>query len=581
MAGNSTFTINGNKGEVLFEGNTAEVGGAVYVSAGAAVLMQGNKAGVSFSHNNAGRYGGALYAAGKVELNDNSFVSFADNSAEQGAAIYAESTAQVDICGNDSVTFTMTQEGNNPIYLNENAVLNLNNNGQVVFNTYTKPNHTALYAAAGAQVNMCGNVQVAVNECESSKAAVISCAGSLSIDANTGGVTVKDNAALGSDCGVIYLEGAAAAMSVSGNQGGVQISGNFALNGAGVIYADHADSVIRICNNTEVTVTENSVNGGAGAIHTAGSLYVCNNSGKVIFGNNSVYDEVTNTTVLNSINASQAYFSAAGGGSIELRDAISIGSNLHLNADADGVAQNGEIKFTGRYTDAYILTHAGNVLDRDASRFSSVEGTISLHAGSLTVESQAVLEAWKLIVDAGKDAVVSLSDGGILRVLGQVTMGEDTTLSAGLPDADMLRLTELAPAPASIDDLIRETDIAGVLQCGQLTLSTGSTYALYGGILDLGGAALNLEGTQNLTITGSNQAVQIGDEKVLLLFSGVTYCDASDAVLLYNGHSYTEENIIFDASRNVVYLTGIVPEPGTSVLTLTAFIGILLRRKRA
>ena len=579
MESGSSFTVQGNGGNVSFGGNTAEIGGAVYVKEKSSLSISDNTGGVQFSQNKATENGGAIYAAGTVELCRNGDVVFTDNVAKLGSAIYAAAGAQVSVLNNSSVSFASDLAKGNSIYLNDNVIFNLNNNGKVEFHIKTDTQTFTVYAAESTQLNMCGNEQVIIHECETINYAAIQSSGIININNNTAGVLIKDNSALLSNNGFIHLEGSGAAFSLSGNQGNIQIDNNFVSNGLGIICADHADSQISICNNqANVSITGNAVTGGGSStIHTAGTLYICNNAGKVIFGNNQIYDDSTNTVVLKSISADKAYLSAAVGDSVELRDAVFVQSELHVNANNSGKAQHGDVIFTGRYTDAYALEYPDNNVDKENSRLSTVSGTLTLHAGKLTVEHGAVLQAKQVIVESKKGAVVTLAAGGVLKTEQPLLIGQGTALVA---DAAALQLEDVAVVSTGMDDLVRNIFVAGTLQCGQLTLSAGSIYSLNGGILDLGESALCLDSAGIITIAGSSTPVTIDGEQVLLLFCGVNECSATDAVLAYHGNIYTEEHIVFDRERGLVYLSGVVPEPGTASLSLIALGLLMMRRKR-
>lgn len=579
MESGSSFTVQGNGGNVSFSGNTAEIGGAVYVKEKSSLSISDNTGGVQFSQNKATENGGAIYAAGTVELCRNGDVVFTDNVAKQGSAIYAAAGAQVSILNNSSVSFASDLAKGNSIYLNDNVIFNLSNNGKVEFHIKTDTHTFTVYAAESTQLNMCGNEQVIIHECETINNAAIQSSGIININNNTAGVLIKDNSALLSNNGFIHLEGSGAALSLSGNQGDIHIDNNFVSNGLGIICADHADSQISICNNqANVYITGNAVTGGGSStIHTAGTLYICNNAGKVIFGNNQIYDDSTNTVVLKSISADKAYLSAAAADSVELRDAVSVQSELHVNANSNGKVQHGDVIFTGRYTDAYALEYPDNNVDKENSRLSTVGGTLTLHAGKLTVEHGAVLQAKQVIVESKKGAVVTLAAGGVLKTEQPLLIGQGTALVA---DAAALQLEDVAVVSTGMDDLVRNIFVAGTLQCGQLTLSAGSIYSLNGGILDLGESALFLDSAGIITIAGSSTPVTIDGEQVLLLFCGVNECSSTDAVLAYHGNIYTEEHIVFDRERGLVYLSGVVPEPGTASLSLIALGLLMMRRKR-
>ncbi len=577
MESGSSFTLQGNGGDVSFSGNRADRGGAVYAEEKSGIFITDNTGGVLFSQNQATENGAALYAIGMVELSRNGDVVFTDNIAQLGSDIYAETGAQISILNNSSVSFVGSEDAEgNVIYLNSNVILDLNNNGEVLLNIKFDKFNTFVYAAESTQLNMCGNEQVIIKECEVFSNALIHSQGVININNNTAGVFITDN--MVQRQGIIYSDGAGAAFSLSGNQGDIYIKDNFVYSSRGIIWADHADSQISICDNqANVSIINNDITNGTSIIYTAGTLNVCNNAGKVVFGKNGIYNDSTNTVVLKSISADKAYFSAAVGDSVELRDAVTVQSELHINANYNGKAQQGEVIFTGRYTDAYALEYVNNIVDKENSRFSTVSGTLTLHAGKLTVEHEAVLQAKQVLVESNKGAVISLAAGGVLQTEQPLLIGQATALVA---DAAALQLEDVAVVSTGVDELPGNIVVAGILQCEQLTLSAGSIYKLNGGILDLGESALYLDSGGPIIIGGDSMPVTINGEQILLLFCGVNECSATDAVLAYRGNIYTEEHIVFDHERGLVYLSGVVPEPGTAALSLIALGILMLRRKR-
>ena len=73
-------------GQLIFDGNKAELGGAIYLPFGTKLLIIGN---VLFTHNRADKDGGAIYAQ-QTNISINNYmnrISFVNNTAENGGAI--------------------------------------------------------------------------------------------------------------------------------------------------------------------------------------------------------------------------------------------------------------------------------------------------------------------------------------------------------------------------------------------------------------------------------------------------------------------------------------------------------------
>ena len=605
MASSSSLVVQGNSGAVSFSGNTAIKGAGIYAEQGSLVSLADNANGVSFSHNaatdcggavyaagslfvsgndsvlfegNSADKGGAVYAVGAVEINHNGAVYFKDNEAASGSALYAETGARVNIIGNDSLSFSSANSvnANTLVYLRADAELNLCDNDRVSFAAET--NSSLLYGEPGGTVNISRNAAVDISNCETISGGVFQLSGSLCIDDNTGAVSLSDNAALTVSGGVICLEGSGSSLSLSGNRGVIRINNNYAGKSGAFVYAGDTGSSVRICDNADVAVSGNAARDGAGAIDTAGSLHIRNNSGKVIFGNNSVYDDASNTMVLKSIRAGQSCFSAADGGSLEFRDAVSIGGSLELNADYNNSEQRGEIVFTGQYVEQYALLYADNNVAQDVSRHSVVEGDISLLNGTLKVADYAVLQGESLSVQSGENALLVLSGGGRISVSESVLFGDDTMLQSGADEGAALQPGLTAASPEA---LIRATPVCGMLDCPELTLADGSSYSLYGGILDLSGALLRFAEGALINLSGINTPVQVGEDNILLLFSGVSEFEVSNVTLNFYGQSYGDECLVFDAEESVVYLrVAAIPEPTSAMLSLAGITLLMMRRRR-
>ena len=100
-----------------FEGNTAENGGAIYVTAESNLTLNA----CTFIGNNAARHGGAIYASGSnLVLSDN---MFSGNTAGDGGAMYVTAESSVTISDN---AFTHNRAGGNggAVY-SEESIINI------------------------------------------------------------------------------------------------------------------------------------------------------------------------------------------------------------------------------------------------------------------------------------------------------------------------------------------------------------------------------------------------------------------------------------------------------------------------
>lgn len=587
FSANSTGSIS-NNGDVSFENNSATYGAGLF-AAGTVGLSHNEH--VAFQNNTATAYGAGIYATSQVLINGNSSVLFSGNEAQKGSAIYAASGSLVDIYDNNGdVKFTNNElstgdTSTGAIHLYNGATLKLRDNVAVVFES-GKNGRGVLYGESGSSAHLSGNITVTISDNETMQTSIIRTAGALYLHDNTGNVELNNNSALQASGAVFTLEGSSALLSVCGNSGSITAAGNYATKAGGFIRAESGSHIL-ICDNADVTITGNSSRSGAAAIDSSGSIHIRNNAGKVIFGNNGVYDDESAQTTLSSLRADTAQFSAAEGYSVEFRDSIIISPAnegtpaLVLNADykdSSGTThkQGGDIIFTGADT-----INANASVDAAASRHSKINGATTLHNGRLIVTQQAMLEGDSLSTTEHSGATVVLSQGGYLNQ-SDVNISTGTTLQAGDADTSLL----LASPPMIVEtlqQLVEHTTVCGYFGGSTLTLQNGSSYAMYGGILDLYGGRLNLSaGTGAITLSSTIAPTLVEEEYVLLLFTGVNNLSYNEDILFtYNGHEYGAEHLSYSSDERAVYLRNvIIPEPATSALCFLALSALISRRKR-
>ena len=100
----------GVRGDILFKGNVANRGGAIYIDANANVTFEGNCT-VIISNNRAYRYGGGLYIHDNsdVTFTGNSTVTINNNQADYGGALYIRDNSDVTFKGSSTVTVNNNQ----------------------------------------------------------------------------------------------------------------------------------------------------------------------------------------------------------------------------------------------------------------------------------------------------------------------------------------------------------------------------------------------------------------------------------------------------------------------------------------
>lgn len=244
---------------------------------------------------------------------------------------------------------------------------------------------------------------------------------------------------------------------------------------------------------------------------------------------------------------SVATFSAANGKKIEFRDTFYL-PILEINADytdAQGntIEQTGKVVLTGKYTEQHlneILSERGENREAtadeiSASRTSEVHGAVTIHAGTLSLQDGVILKADSLTVNSGATLEVDLTS-----------------------DMEMFGLTESLPVVATLDS--------------DLMLEEGAIFALYDGMLDLGGNDLNMaDGISIIT-----NLIDLNEDNEVTLFTNVGSYTREEVLVNINGR---EAFISFNPTNSIISVIT-VPEPGTATLSLLALSALACRRRR-
>ncbi len=446
-----------------------------------------------------------------------------------------------------------------------NTVLTVKGNGIVSFDNNTSTANTnqahggALYVGGNSDAALTGNDQLSFknNSLESKSYAY------------GGAIYVK--------CGVNNASnGKVSSLTISGN-GDVSFNGNTAVNTdksyaqGGAIYADKETTVNINGNTGKVEFIGNGVKsagsyckGGAIFSGTGSTLYYADENYLSIRGNNEVVfsgnyeiDTKNDTYRLRSIYAgSELKLSANQGGKIEINDSIYSQKALSLNEDYDGKAQSGTIIFSGKNTEATLnAVIAANTAEgataREAtateianSRTSVVEGTITLHNGTLSLQDDAVLQATKLIIKEG------------------------ATLEGKRTEAEAAMVFAMSAEDEAVLESVATLNAA-------LELEDGAMVNMVGGGIDLNGKALTMG--RNVQVTFDADAAD-GENVVLFKNVGRVTGNATEFELTLNGKTTTAT--LSGGNVVVEYTAAAVPEPTTATLSLLALAALAARRRR-
>ena len=313
------------------------------------------------------------------------------------------------------------------------------------------------------------------------------------------------------------------------NNGSVVFEGNSAsgryANGGAI--NGETSGTITLSNNGSVVFSGNTASGSyayGGAIYTDGNLSIQNND-SVLFEKNAEISE--GTYRLRSIYAyidsgNVISFSAAAGKSIEFRDAVSLldysgsDSTVNLNADYGDIKQQGDIIFTGKYTE----THLNELLDaagagRTAtaseilhSRTTVVNALTNLYGGRLRVEDGAIYQGRGITAHEGSATTVMVKDAGLDHVGYNLTFNAGTTLelvgnnviSGNVQMLEGSTLLLNVQEPLDVTYFIGNMNLAGGVT---LVLSNDSTWTCENGVLMCVSGALAGWDAEKLTVTGS------------------------------------------------------------------------------
>ena len=238
------------------------------------------------------------------------------------------------------------------------------------------------------------------------------------------------------------------------------------------------------------------------------------------------------------------------------KDSITVSGNLNLNENYEDKTQNGTIIFTAASTeDDLNAIIAANTAEGEqvrtatadeieASRTSSISGTVTLNAGTLSLQDGAIFKATELIIATGATLEIKTTarDNEVLFLFGDAEGDSllETTLDANLYMAD-------------------------------------------NSVLKLAGTTLNMNG--NDVVMGDNVNIIVSDDMVeddesITLFSGV------NNILDENGEAITTITVNGVATEysvegdNIVISGMPVPEPATTTMSLLALAALAARRRR-
>lgn len=557
-------------GEVSFSGNKSAGtrGGAIYVGG---YLTLSNNCSVHFSRNGyvpnsfgAGDFeGGAISCNMEQVVSNNAVLTFFENFAVRGGAVYAED--KLNISNNADTLFegNTASDAGGAIFVDN--LLTINGNKKVSF----EGNEAT---GRGGAIHAWGNLDISNND----------------------SIFFIDNKA-GSQGGAVYIDPHGELTMNNNSQlifrgNGVMSDDGGAIH-SGTVYVQGNDYVLFEKNYTK---TDSAYR--LRSIYQAGSSHL----------------------------GSAIALSAKTGGQIIIYDSVYSRTGCVLNAaytDQDGNTQKagGDIVFSGQYAEQYlneILTKNGENRTATAeeisnSQTSQIEGSISLRGGRLRIEDGAKMNASHFTLEADSLASLNIRNATLSVTQNVSVLGSNFLELSGGAQINAAEVAIYKDAALCVTS----TQYAGSFNCisedisvlnsgsssytlnteigasisGNLTMNGGATYLVAGAHIALNKGVLYFKtyGEDKIRLQFAGTQNILKDSRVIL-FSGVrgisNYRSDVAASTYFVGDCINEHTILhFDSVSGNVYLQGLtpnVPEPSSAFMFLMAMTTLSASRRR-
>lgn len=464
---------------------------------------------------------GALSAAGSVSIEAAGEVSISGNSAA------VQSTAAGAIwAGSGDVTITAAS-----IAITDNTATDGACSGGAIRSDW----------GCIALTSVEGNVEIRGNTAEESGGALY---GASSVDiVSAADIVIADNTAITGDGGAIYCDGNVSL--VAGVDGSVTVTGNQAGGYGGAIYSY---GTVYLSDNA-IEMSNNHADGGGGAIF-ADSVDISANGGDIIFSGNTQGDGEANDIELYY---GTAELSASNGYTLELQGGITNAAEINISTDADSTVKLGGTSSTASFS----------ITDGRVVGISNEDGTpATMNVSSAVTLSSACLQDLALVAE---DATLESFDS--IYIFNDASLMEVGTL-----ESDAVSITSTAPL---LDGFVSiNGDLAISLSAGFLT---DALAAADGAAVDivltlcLDGSEIAEDGSFTFTLDDATVAL-LADYKL------------QEYGFYIDGELQDMSSVTLTAGANVVFavnqMSGLIPEPTTTTLSLLALSALCLRRRR-
>ena len=287
----SNITFAGNSA-VTFYNNSAHYGGAIYSDDNSVISFKGHCR-VNFTANRAVVDGGAVYSIDDsvISFEGSSIMTFAKNMANWGGAMYSKDNSNISFKGDSTVTYDENRalQNGGAIYLDRNSVISFQEHSFVRID-----NNNAILGGAIFYFIECGILFEGHSKVTFNKNNAIGTGGAIHSDDNyvlsfkgNTEVTFTENNAAGS--GGAITDYKYNNISFEG-QSVVLFERNTAEIDGGAIYSSF-HSTVSIKEQSEVLFIANRARAGGGAMHvTDNSTLLSTGNSKAIFTENTAVD---------------------------------------------------------------------------------------------------------------------------------------------------------------------------------------------------------------------------------------------------------------------------------------------------
>ena len=615
---------------VLAEGAEIDLGGYAFyntidISAGGTLLNATNHRGTimlgadeygvtALDSEALAQYSSSIASTGSIEvsLSEDTECAAMDFTQLKGR-IYADDSVSIAGTGEEDLTidgyttaYGAVSAQNGDITISDINNVTLSNNAATDGMTEDYHRAGALSAAGSVSIEAAGDVTISNNlAAEQSTAAGAIWAGSGDVTITAASISITDNAAtdgacsggaIRSDWGSIYLTSEEGNVEISGNtaeeSGGalygassveivsaadIVIAGNMAtMSDGGAIYSD-GDVSLTAGESGSISVTGNLAGGYGGAIYSYGTVYlggsaiemsgnhaygsggaifadsvvISADAGDIIFSGNTQGDGEANDI---DLYYGTADLSASSGYTLELQGGITNAAEINVTTDEDSTVKLGGTSST----DSFSVTE-GRVVG-----ISNEDGTpATLNVSSAVTLDSACLQDLALVAEGA-----TLESFESLYIFNDVSVMEVGTL-----ESDAVCITSTAPL---LDGFVSiEGDLSISLSADFLT---GALAAAEGGAVDI---VLTLCLDSSEIAEDGSFTFTLDDATVALLadynLQEYGFYDADGILQDMSSLTLTESgNVVFAVKQ----MSGLIPEPTTTTLSLLALSALCLRRRR-